>query len=232
MQVGGLLGRGVPAWGASDVYLAGSLYAAHVTPRTMLGVQVEIEGRRDFEVDDWNGLVASGRVAWYRRHATRRTLVVSDEISGGTRAQLPLQLTLGDRVGGLRGHRGSLLAGAWRHVLRVEERRVRRGPVFNTDLGLAAFAEAATLWAGTAPYGRNVPIRGSVGLGLLAAYPSGSGRLARLDVVVPTHRDGNRAWALRATLTKPRGRFWQEPADVTRARTGPVPSSMFSWLVR
>lgn len=232
VQVGGVVGRGVSAWGASDLHLAGTVYAARVTTASLIGLQVEIEGRRDIDADEWNGLVASGRLAWYRRRGTRRTLVVSEELSGGTRARLPLQLTLGSRAGGLHGHRGSLLAGAWRSVLRVEDRWVRAAPVRNLDLGIARFIELGTLWAGSAPYGSNVPFRGTVGVSVLAAYPAGSKRLLRLDLAVPTHRDGNRSWELRATASSLAGRFWREPADVTRARTGPVPSTLFTWPVR
>ena len=62
--------------------------------------------------------------------------------------------------------------------------------------------------------------------------PPGRSRLLRLDVAAATRRDGNRAWEVRATSTSAIGRFWREPADVTRARTGPVPSTLFDWPAR
>ena len=75
------------------------------------------------------------------------------------------------------------------------------------------------------------------GGGLTVVYDMAPGqpeskRVLRLDVAVPTGHDGNRGWELRATASNLAGRFWQEPADVTRARTGPVPSTLFAWPVR
>lgn len=69
-------------------------------------------------------------------------------------------------------------------------------------------------------------------MSLLAAYPAGSKRLLRLDIAVPTARDGNQGWELRVSASNLAGRFWQEPKDVSRARTGPVPSTLFDWPVR
>lgn len=214
------------------MYLAGTLYAGSVNPSSLVGVQVEVEEGRDFDQDGWDGLIASGGLAWYRRHGAGRVLLVSDEFSGGTRARLPLQLTLGERDGGLGGHRGSSLAGAWRNVVRVENRWIRTRRVRNVELGVAAFAEAAALWAGSAPYAGTTPFRGSAGVNVLAAYPAGSKRLLRLDVAVPTARDGSRGWEVRASASSLAGRFRQEPGDVSPARTGPVPSTLFAWPVR
>jgi len=232
VQAGALLGRGIPAWGASDLFLAGSVYAGHATPVSLVALQVEIEGRKDYDVGAWNGLIASSRLAWYRKRSPRRTSVVSEEFSGGSAARLPLQLTFRDGQGGLRGYRGSLLSGAWRNVLRLEERWVLAARPRNADVGFAAFADAGTLWRGTAPYGRTVPLRASFGASLLAAFPSGSKRILRLDLAVPTRRDGNKGWELRFSATNLTRHFWREPGDVSRARTGPVPSTLFTWPAR
>jgi hypothetical protein len=232
VQAGALLGRGVRAWGASDVYVAGTLYAGHATPTTLVALQLEIEGRRDDDIGAWNGLIASGRLAWLRQHAARRTFALSEEFSGGSRAQLPLQLTFQDRVGGLRGLRRSTLSGAWRNVVRLEERWVRAAPVRRADVGVAGFTDLGTIWAGSAPYGQTVPLRASLGASVLAAYPAGSRRVLRVDVAASPRRDGSKGWEVRFSGENLTRVFWREPADVTRARTGPVPSSLFTWPVR
>jgi len=232
LQAGALVGRGIPAWGASDLFIAGSMYAGLATPRAWLALQFEVEGRRDFDVGRWNGLIASGRLAAYRKRSARRTSILSEELSGGAGPRLPLQLTLGDRRGGIRAYRGSRLSGAWRNVIRLEERWVLAAEPRRANVGFAGFADVGTLWAGSAPYGRTIPLRGSVGAGVLAAFPAGSRRVLRLDFAVPVARDGHRRSEVRFTSSNPTRYFWQEPSDVSRARTGPVPSTLFTWPAR
>ena len=57
-----------------------------------------------------------GRAALYLGGSPGGMLMLSDEVSGGERAVLPLQLTLADALGGVRGYHGSLWAGARRNV--------------------------------------------------------------------------------------------------------------------
>jgi hypothetical protein len=232
VQAGGLVGRSIPAWGASDLFLAGSVYAGHATLASFVALQLEIEGRKDYDVGEWNGLIASSRLAWYWQRSARRTLIVSEEFSGGSRARLPLQLTLRDGQGGLRGYRGSVLSGAWRNVVRLEDRWVLASQPRNANVGFAGFADVGTLWSGSAPYGRTVPLRASVGASVLAAFPAGSKRVLRLDLAVPLRRDGNKAWELRFSSNNLTRHFWREPGDVSRARTGPIPSTLFTWPAR
>jgi hypothetical protein len=232
VQFGGLVGRGLPAAGASDLFLSGSLYAGRATEGSFIGLQVEMEARRDYELARWDDFITSTRLAWYRKQSLDKTLVVSNELSGGSRPRLPLQLTFGSLSGGLRGYRGSTLAGAWRNVLRVEQRWLLASGFHDTDLGLAGFVDVGTLFAGSAPYGSTTPIRASVGVSFLGAFPSHSKRLLRIDLAVPTTHDGNDRWEVRFSIDDLTRRFWREPGDVTRARTGPVPSSLFTWPTR
>jgi hypothetical protein len=89
------------------------------------------------------------------------------------------------------------------------------------------------VWAGDAPYGRTAT-RSTLGLGILAAYPTGSKRLYRVDVGFPLTRSGDGAGKLEVRFsTEDRTLvFWREPDDVTRARTGTVPTDLFAFPVR
>jgi hypothetical protein len=232
VQLVGLVARGLPAAGASDLFLSGSFYAGRASPRSFLALQVEAEVRRDYERHRWDDLITSARLAWYIKQSPGALLILSDEFSGGRRPVLPLQLSLGSRDGGLRGYRGSTLAGAWRNVIRAEQ-RWNLGSLFGRgDFGVALFADGGTLWAGSAPYGDTTPFRVSVGASLLGAFPTGSRRLVRVDLAVPTTREGNDRWEVRFSVADLTRRFWKEPGDVARARTGPVPSTILTWPAR
>ena len=101
------------------------------------------------------------------------------------------------------------------------------------DVGLAGFTEVGTLVAGDAPYGWTGS-RYSVGLSLLAAYPARSKRLYRVDLGIPLVRsgDGGGRIEVRFRSEDRTTRFWDEPQDVARARTGELPSTLFAWPTR
>jgi hypothetical protein len=159
-------------------------------------------------------------------------MVVADEISGGgtTRSRLPLQLSFGDGDGGLIGYHYSGLAGERRNVIRAEMRWSGESLVRRADLGFATFSEVGTLWAGNAPYGVNAT-RATVGVSLLAAYPTRAKRLYRADLAIPLTRSevGAGRVEIRVSSSDRTQGFWTEPADLTRARTGTEPSRLFAW---
>ena len=98
------------------------------------------------------------------------------------------------------------------------------------DAGFAAFTEVGTLWAGDAPYGVNAT-RVTVGVSLLAAYPTRSKRLYRADIAFPLTRSGEGMGRIEVRFSsadRTQG-FWLEPEDVGRARTGTEPSRLFEW---
>ena len=225
--------RGLPTFGESDVFLSGATYAGLARRKLWLANVAEVEGRRDNLTPGWNSIVGSTRTALYLGGGPGLLLIVSDELSGGAWSRLPLQLTLSDRLGGLRGYRSSGVAGERRNVVRSELRYSRMNVIRSADLGVAAFGEMGTLVAGDAPYGWT-GTRYSAGLSLLAAYPSRSKRTYRVDLAIPFTRAGAGGGRveLRFGSEDRTTRFWEEPQDVARARTGEVPSTLFAWPTR
>jgi hypothetical protein len=216
----------------SDAFLSGATYAGIVGRHGMLANLAELEGRRDGSTHEWNSIIGSTRTALYLG-GDGRLLVLSDELSGGLRSRLPLQLTLSDRLGGIRGYRSSALAGARRNVARGEMRFSGASVVRGADVGVAAFGEVGSLWAGDAPYGWT-GTRSSIGVSLLAAYPTRSKRLYRVDLAIPLTRTGEGGGKIEVRFSSEdrTTRFWDEPDDVSRARTGAVPSTLFAWPTR
>jgi hypothetical protein len=224
--------HGLRGAGESDMFFSGATYAGTAGRRGMLANLAELEGRRDMATREWNSVIGSTRTALYLG-GPGRVLILSDEFSGGLRSRLPFQLTLSDRVGGIRGYRTSSLAGARRNVARAEARWSGAALVHRADVGVATFGEIGTLWAGDVPYGWTGS-RGSIGVSLLAAYPTRSKRLYRADLAFPLTRSGEGGGRieLRFSSEDRTTRFWNEPNDVARARTGAAPSTLFAWPTR
>ena len=225
--------RGFPGMGEGDVFLSGATYAGIARPGMLLANLAEVEGRRDNVTSGWNSVVGSMRTALYLGEGPGTVLIVADELSGGVSSRLPLQLTLSDLRGGIRGYRSTGLGGDRRNVARAEVRHSRTRVVKGADVGVAGFAEAGTLVAGDAPYGWTGS-RYSVGLSLLAAYPTRSKRLYRVDLAIPLTRSGEGGGRIEVRFSSEdrTTRFWEEPQDVARARTGELPSTLFAWPTR
>lgn len=231
-QASVLFGRSVP-WFRShddDYYVSGDAYAGAGGLHSFVAGEMRSEARRDNARGTWDGVVVGGRGAWYVVPNARFRLVSSVEYGGTRRPRIPVQLSLGERLGGVRGYGGSEVAGAARAVARIEP-RVVFGPKFGLgEFGAAAFADAGRLWAGDAPYGVNTPVRTSVGVGLLGAFPPGSRRLWRIDLAKPLTREpGTPKFRIildNRDLTRV---FWREPGDVSNARERTAPASLYNW---
>lgn len=225
VQFGAVVGRGISWLGAhdEDLLVAADLYAGMGSATSFAAFRIEGEGRGD-------ALVGSGRLAWYVKPSSAQVLIASAEVSGGWHLQdrFPFQLRLGDRESGVRGYRGSRVAGAVRSVGRLETRRLVGHFTKHAALGLAAFADAGRTWAGDAPFGVDSRIKVGAGAGLLAAIPPQSRQLWRLDFAVPLSADAHARWEIRLTALQMRG-FWREPGDVARARVGAAPATIFTW---
>ncbi len=231
-QASVLFGRSIPFFRShdDDYFVSTDLYAGAGGPRSFVAGEMRGEARRDNAAEAWDGIIVGGRGAWYVVPGSRFRLVSSLDVAGTRRPRIPVQLSLGDRDGGVRGYGGVALAGAARAVARVEP-RVVFGPKFGIgEFGAAAFADAGRLWAGDAPYGVNTPIMSSVGLGLLGAFPQGSRRLWRIDIAKPLTREPGapkfRIILDNRDLTRT---FWREPRDVGNGRERSAPASLYNW---
>jgi len=217
----------------SDIFLSTDLYAGIGSPQSFLALRFTGEGRADRASHRWDGTVNDGRLAWYARPNELYTQTASLEVSEIQHLAFPFQLTFQDPDGGLRGYPNATFAGGQRAVLRVEERRLLPSMSKRADLAIGAFADAGTLWAGDVPYGVTTNVHTSLGISLLGAFPSGGKRTYRLDIALPLNRPpGGARWELRFSSADRTQLFWQEPADVARARAGAVPSNLLSWSQR
>jgi len=230
-QLGLLGGRSLAVLGSEndDIFVSGDMYAGMGSPLTFGAIQVQGEGRQDYNTNHWDGILGSGRAALYHKMTLRHTVVADGEWSGGWRQRLPFQLTLGDERGGVRGYRDSQTGGGQRVVGRIEDRWYIGRVKALADVGLAPFFDAGRLWAGDAAFGVNTPVRLGTGISLLVAVPPRSKRLFRLELGYPLSNDPHAKFEIRVSVADLTRVFWDEPSDVKRSRESTVPSSIFNW---
>ena len=231
--VGVFAARAVPRYGEEDYLLSSALYAGKATSRFLVGTLTLVEGARAVSGGAWRSVIGSNHSTLFWGRAPGAVLVLMNEFSGGYQSRLPLQVSFADRDGGLIAYHYSGLAGARRNVAHGEVRWSGESMVRRADVGLAAFSEVGTLWAGDAPYGVNAT-RASVGFSVLAAYPSRAKRLYRADVAFPLTRSGAGSGRIEvrfSSLDRTQS-FATEPRDVSVARTGTEPSRLFAWPTR
>ena len=231
LQAGALVGRSMSVLGSEDddLFVSADLYAGGGTPNSFVMLEGRAEGRQNFDTDRWDGVLGSARVAWYQHLAERHTMITTAEWSGGWRTRVPFQLLLGQRDGGVRGYARSPVAGGQRAVVRVENRWHVGRYKQTGDYGLAGFVDAGKLWAGDVPFGATTSPRVGIGVGLLAAVPSGSQRLWRLDVGYPVSSDPRARLEVRLSNSNSRRFGWREPTDVQRSRARAIPQGIFAW---
>ena len=228
VQLGLIAGYGLPSLGDDDLFVAANLFGGFGSPRSYVGLQVDGEARRDNADGQWDGVLGSGRVAWYLKLHDRWTTITSAEAAAGWRVRVPFHLRLDDRQGGIRADVDNQYLGTQRVVGRIEQRWVGGTVQRRGDYGLAAFVEGGRLWRGDAPFGLDIAQQTAVGFSLLAAVPAGSQRLFRVDVAFPVTGPARRTVEFRFSATNTRA-FWREPDEVVRARAGAVLTQIFSW---
>jgi hypothetical protein len=225
-----MLARSVPILGATDQdwFVRHGLYVGGGSPRSFVGVEAITEARRGDD-GQWDGIISNGRLAWYYKPWRNQLTLTAVDWGAGWNVRVPYQATFAERNGGLLGYRDSRLAGAHRAVLRVEQRWLPTPRTTIGDFGVAFFADVGRLWAGDVPFAATSPVRGTVGIGVLAAVPRRSRRLFRVDVGVPVGGDPNASWEVRVTSNDFTRVFGRESRDIDRARERSLPRSLFTW---
>jgi len=107
------------------------------------------------------------------------------QFAGGRDWDRPFQLTLGGREA-VRGYNEDAYPGARRILGTVEQRFAL--PVLSTslaDVGVALFADAGRMWAGTVPFGADTKGKAGIGGGLRLGFPAGSPNVLRVDLGLP-----------------------------------------------
>lgn len=231
MQFATLLGRGLKLTDADerDYFMSTDLYLGHGTPSSFTGVEFMGERRRDLDTHVTDGVLASGRAAWYAHPGKKHTSIMDVEFSGGWHQRVPFQVTFADRDGGMPGYGSSSLGGAQRMVVRLED-RYRLGHVRQlAGLAAAVWVDGGKLWAGEAPFGVTTDVKYAAGIGLLAALPARSRRTWRVDLAFPLNDRGDSKFELRFTNHDFTRWFWREPGDVQTSRERAIPNSVYNW---
>lgn len=232
LQLGMIGGRAFTMLGSRDEDLIGAadLYAGKFTGRHYMALRLEGEARQALGSGRWDGVMGGGRGAWYFKQSSRFTFIGEVRGAAAWDPRLPVVLRLGERHGvGVRGFDASHQTGE-RLLATHLEQRLYMGPVRNrAEVGLALFADAGKLWAGDAPYGETTPVSAAVGISLLGAAPRGAQRLWRVDLAVPVRGRSGRGWEVQVSSSRPINEFWNEPDELSRARSLAGPMRVFSW---
>ncbi len=232
-QLAGTVERGFSLAQATDQssLVSLDLYSGVGTPTSFVGLAMRGEElpAGGGGGDSWSAGVLSGRSAWYFKPSPGATFVASAEFSGGWRERLPLQLSLGDPMAGVRGYNGAAIAGGRRMVVRLEERQNRFATGRYSQWGTAFFTDIGKTWAGDVPFGQTTVARASIGVSLLAAVPPTSRRMLRADLAVPVTGNAPKKVVLRVYASDMTRLFWRDPSDLAPVRAGAPTTSIFGW---
>ncbi|GAC1647765.1 MAG: hypothetical protein NVS4B3_02340 [Gemmatimonadaceae bacterium] len=232
-QLGTILGRSnaILGSGDNDIFLLGEVYGGIGSPTSFAAFQVQGEGRQNYRTNEWDDVIASGRVAAYLRPTRRNSAILAAEFGGGWQQRGPFQLGLGDERGGVRGFSASRAAGGQRGVVRIEDRVYLGRLRALADVGVGAFVDGGKVWAGDVAFGATTPASIGAGISLLAAVPPRSRKLWRLDIALPLAGGDPdaRGVTIRVSSTDATRVFWREPDDVATGRERAAPTSIFNW---
>lgn len=231
VQLSTTVGRSLPSSrGAAEgeLYVGGELYAGVGSATTFAAIDADLEGRRS-RGGDWGDLVSNGRAAWYLKPHPRHLVSVDLSWAAVRESRIPVQLSLGDRRGGMRGYNRAWLAGGSRVVARAEERWRVANIRGSAAIGAAVFTDVGAVRAGDVPLGMSSGVRQSVGASLIVAAPPRSQRMWRIDFAVPTSRADRAGFEIRMSSEDRTSQFWRVPNDILSARERVLPQSIFRW---
>ncbi|HEX9108939.1 MAG TPA: hypothetical protein VF832_16950 [Longimicrobiales bacterium] len=186
------LSRSLPNLARDDDFGATvTLYGGFQAGPALVTLRARGDGLRDFSAPpgaaQWQDLFGEGELLSYLRFAAIpwHTLVLRAGGAGGWRTRSPFQLTLGgDDV--VRGYDSKAFPGGRRISFTAEDRMYFHWPFPELfDLGATVFGDLGRMWAGDAPFGTASGWKGSLGLGLRAAFPAGGRTTYRADVAIP-----------------------------------------------
>ncbi len=190
-----VLGRSIPVLrsGAvpndSDFFGRIRVFGALAPGRWVLASAVSIEGRQILGgvESGWKDVLGEFDLYSYWRptETSRHTLFARVSGAGGWSMTGPFQLTLGGSSG-LRGHSVDDLPGGRRLIATLEDRIYLGSPGGDfMDLGMTAFVDVGSIWAGGVPFGADSGFLATAGAGLRIGMPSGTRGVTRVDIAFP-----------------------------------------------
>ena len=194
-EVALVLGRSIPFLGSnaanedSDFFARFRVFGGLAPGRWVLASAVRIEGRQIFGGAEkgWKDVLGEFDIYSYWRpsETSRHTLFARISGAGGWSVTGPFQLTLGG-VSGLRGYSVDDLPGGKRLIASLEDRIYFGSPGNGfLDLGMTAFVDVGSIWAGGAPFGADSGPRATAGAGLRIGFPGGTRGVTRIDFAFP-----------------------------------------------
>jgi hypothetical protein len=194
-EVALVLGRSIPVLRSSTVPYDSDftgrirVFGGLAPGRWVLASAVSIEGRKIIGTAEsgWKDVLGEVDIYSYWRptETSRHTLFARVSGSGGWSMTRPFQMTLGG-VSGLRGYSVDDLPGGRRLIATLEDRIYLGSPGGDfMDLGMTAFVDVGSIWAGGVPFGADSGFLATAGAGLRIGMPSGASGVTRVDISFP-----------------------------------------------
>ena len=194
-EVALVLGHSIPVMRSStvpndsDFFGRIRVFGGLAPGRWVLASAVSIEGRQILggTENGWKDVLGEFDIYSYWRptDTSQHTLFARVSGAGGWSMTGPFQLTLGG-VSGLRGHSVDDFPGGRRLVATLEDRIYLGSPGEGLmDLGMTAFVDVGSIWAGGVPFGADSGFLATAGAGLRIGMPSGTRGVTRVDIAFP-----------------------------------------------